>query len=129
VKSYFAKRNIFNGKVAWNSYLTHGLRHIESSTGGSTRYGNLRHPRVRFQSFSFEACRVRERLQSYPRVSDISLSCTFSGVWFYFSLNTQLFFFTFHRAFSRNLFFHCWSKYSIYPYATIPRQYFKCISS
>jgi hypothetical protein len=26
VKSYFAKRNIFMGKVAWNSYLTHGLR-------------------------------------------------------------------------------------------------------
>jgi hypothetical protein len=25
--SYFAKRNIFTGKVAWNSYLTHGLRH------------------------------------------------------------------------------------------------------
>ena len=28
------------------------LRHIESNTGESTRYGNLRHPRVRFQSFS-----------------------------------------------------------------------------
>jgi hypothetical protein len=24
--SYFAKRNIFTGKVAWNSYLTNGLR-------------------------------------------------------------------------------------------------------
>ena len=24
---HFAKRNIFTGKVAWNSYLTHGLRH------------------------------------------------------------------------------------------------------
>ena len=23
---HFAKRNIFTGKVAWNSYLTHGLR-------------------------------------------------------------------------------------------------------
>ena len=30
--------------------------HIESNTGGSTRQGNLRHPRVRFQSFSYEAC-------------------------------------------------------------------------
>jgi hypothetical protein len=27
-------------------------------------------------------------------------------------------------AFSRNLFFHCWSKYSIYPYATVSRHYF-----
>jgi hypothetical protein len=37
-------------------------------------------PWVRFQSFSYEACRVRERLKSFPRVSEISLSCTFSGV-------------------------------------------------
>ena len=42
-------------------------RNIESNTEGSTRWGNLRHPRVRFQSFSYEACRVRERLKSYPR--------------------------------------------------------------
>ena len=46
--------------------------------------GNLWHPRVRFQSFaerfqSFaeEARRVSERLKSYPRVSEISLLCTF----------------------------------------------------
>ena len=36
------------------------------------RLGNLRHPRVRFQSCADEA-----RLKSYPRVSEISLSCTF----------------------------------------------------
>jgi hypothetical protein len=40
VKSYFAKRKIFTGKVAWNSYLTHGLRHTESNTGKSARQGN-----------------------------------------------------------------------------------------
>jgi hypothetical protein len=27
IQWHFAKRNIFTGKVAWNSYLTHGLRH------------------------------------------------------------------------------------------------------
>ena len=33
--------------------------------------------RVRFQSFADEARRVSERLKSYPRVTEISLSCTF----------------------------------------------------
>jgi hypothetical protein len=61
IQWHFAKRNIFTGKVAWNSYLTHGLRHIESNTGKSARQGNLRHP----------------RLKSYLTVSEISLSCTF----------------------------------------------------
>ena len=51
--------------------------YIESNTGKSARQGNLRHPRVRFQSFTDEARRVSERLKSYPRVSEISLSCTF----------------------------------------------------
>ena len=50
--------------------------------GGGTRWGNSRHPRVRLQSFSDEASRFRERLKSYPRVSE--LSGTFSGVWFLF---------------------------------------------
>jgi hypothetical protein len=54
---------------------------------------------VRFQSFSDKACWVRKRLKFYPRVSDISLSGTFSSVLFYFSLNT-LVLFTFHRAFT-----------------------------
>ena len=27
IQWHFAKRSIFMGKVAWNSYLTHGLRH------------------------------------------------------------------------------------------------------
>jgi hypothetical protein len=52
-------------------------RHIESNTGKSARQGNLRHPRIRFQSFADEARRVSERLKYYPRVSEISLSCTF----------------------------------------------------
>jgi hypothetical protein len=69
---------------------------IEFNTGETTRLGNLRYPRVRFASFSYEACRVREWWKSYPRVSEISLSCTFSIVWFYFSLNTFVLF-TFHR--------------------------------
>ena len=59
----------------WWSY-----RYIESNTGNtgkSARQGNLRHPRVRFQSFADEARRVSKRLKFYPRVSEISLSCTF----------------------------------------------------
>jgi hypothetical protein len=52
-------------------------RYIESNTGKNARQGNLRHPRVRFQSFADEAPRVNKRLKSYPRVSVISLSCTF----------------------------------------------------
>ena len=51
--------------------------YIESNTGKSARQGNLRYPRVRFQSFADEARRVSEQLKSYPRVSEISLSCTF----------------------------------------------------
>ena len=50
--------------------------YIESNTGKSARQGNLRYPRVRFQSFADEARRVSEQLKSYPRVSEISLSCT-----------------------------------------------------
>ena len=53
------------------------LKIIESNTGKSARQGNLRHPRVRFQSFADETCRVSKWLKSYPRVSEISLSCTF----------------------------------------------------
>ena len=41
------------------------MRHIESNVGKSARQGNLRH------------LRVCKRLKSYPRVSEISLSCTF----------------------------------------------------
>ena len=52
-------------------------RHIESNTGKSARQRNIRHPRVRFQSFADSASIVSERLKSYPRVSEISLSCTF----------------------------------------------------
>jgi hypothetical protein len=53
------------------------VRHIESNTSKGARQRNLRHQRVRFQSFADEARRVSERLKSYPRVSEISLSCTF----------------------------------------------------
>jgi hypothetical protein len=53
------------------------IRYIESNTGKSARQGNLRHSRVRFQSFADEARRDSKRLKSYPRVSEISLSCTF----------------------------------------------------
>ena len=42
-------------------------------------------PLVRFQSFSNSASLVRERLKSYPRVSEIFLSCTPPGVRFYIS--------------------------------------------
>ena len=55
----------------------HDVGNIEFNTGKSARQGNLRHPRVRFQSFADEARRVSERLKSYPRVSEISLLCTF----------------------------------------------------
>ena len=45
--------NNFAGKRACSfSYPGAWVRYIESNTGESTRQGNLRHPRVRFQSFS-----------------------------------------------------------------------------
>ena len=88
MKSYFAKRNIFTGNVAWNSYFTHGLRNIGSNTGKSARQGNLRHPRVRFQSSANDwnltlGCR---------RCPCLAL---FAGVWFYFSLLSAVFSFVF----------------------------------
>jgi hypothetical protein len=53
-------------------------RHIESNTVKSASQGNLRHPWVRFHSFADEVgYLVSERMKSYPRVSEISLSCTF----------------------------------------------------
>ena len=52
-------------------------RYIESNTSKSARQGNLRHLRVIFQSFADSAILVSERLNSYPRLSEISLSCTF----------------------------------------------------
>ena len=42
------------------------------------------HPAL-LQSFSNSSSLVRERLKSYPRVSEISLSCTPPGVRFYIS--------------------------------------------
>ena len=55
----------------------------------SARQANLHHPLVRFQSYPRdEARRVSERLKYYPRVSEISLSCTFAGVRFYISHGT-----------------------------------------
>ena len=52
------------------------VRHIESNTGKSTRQGNLRHPRVRFQSFADEA---RRGCRRFPCLA------LFAGVRFYFS--------------------------------------------
>ena len=52
-------------------------RYIESNSSKSEKQGNLRHLRVKFQSLADEVRRVSERLKSYPRVSEISLSCTF----------------------------------------------------
>jgi hypothetical protein len=59
----------------WRAVLL--VWNIEFNTGKSGRQGNLWHPRVRFQSFADETSLVSERLKSYPRVSEISLSCTF----------------------------------------------------
>jgi hypothetical protein len=53
------------------------LKTADKSAGKSARQGNLRHTRARFQSFADEARRVSELLKFYPRVSEISLSCTF----------------------------------------------------
>jgi hypothetical protein len=39
---------------------------IETNTRKSARQGNLRHPRVRFQSFADEARRVNERFKILP---------------------------------------------------------------
>jgi hypothetical protein len=58
-----------------------------------------------------------------------TLYFTMKYIWNTAEIRSQLFLLTFHRAFSRNLLFHCWSKYLIYPYATVSLQYFKCISS
>ena len=69
------------------------MRNIESNTGKSARQGNLRHPRVRFQSFADEA----RRLKSYPRprVSEIFLFCTFCRCFIFFSLLSAVFSFVF----------------------------------
>ena len=46
----------------WWSY-----RYIESNTGESTRQGNLRHPRVRFQSFSLRGLPSQRTIVILPK--------------------------------------------------------------
>ena len=67
-------------------YYSLGEENIESNTGKSARQGNLRHPRVRFQSLADKAtlgCR------KFPCLA------FFAGVWFYFSLLSAVFSFVF----------------------------------
>ena len=61
-------------------------RIIESNTDDRSRSRNLRHLRVRFQSFSDEAYHptVRFQLKSYPRGSEISRSWPVICVWLFF---------------------------------------------
>ena len=68
-------RKIDNSTKTHNTMLENLARN-KIKLRKSTRWGNLRHPNVRFQLFSNSASLVRERLKSYPRVSEISLSCT-----------------------------------------------------
>ena len=81
--SQYEYQTIIYGNSNYNVCMHHinimcaSYRYIESNTGKSARQGNLRYPSVRFQSFADEARRVCKRLKSYPRVSEISLSCTF----------------------------------------------------
>ena len=99
VKVYELKRSIFESPyTAYNDvfptvkwlieYLrfrnTSRVRHIECNTGKSAREGNLRHPRVRFQSFADEARRVRERLKSYPSWHQLySMHLPVKRTWFF----------------------------------------------
>jgi hypothetical protein len=46
--------------------------------------------RVRFQSFSDSASLVSERLKSYPRVSEISLSCNHTSIFIVNNIILQL---------------------------------------
>ena len=60
------------------NFVQSSVRYIESNTGKSARQGNLRHPRVIFQSFADSASLVpRVRSKSDQRVVEICLSCTF----------------------------------------------------
>ena len=43
------------------------VRYIESNTGESTRQGNFRHPRVRFQSFSLRALPIQRTIVILPK--------------------------------------------------------------
>ena len=63
------------------------MRNIESNTGKKCKTGKSPTPEGKIsivrrrcslsQSFTDEARRFSERLKSYPRVAEISLSCTF----------------------------------------------------
>jgi hypothetical protein len=63
--------------------------------------------------------------KDFPRVSEIFASCPPTGVRFFFSLKTpNRFVYIPSSVFPAIFFFHCWSKYSIYPYASVSWQYF-----
>ena len=71
------------------------MRYIESNIGKSARQGNLRHPRVRIQSFA-------DVPASSANDWNFTLGCRrfpclaiFAGVWFYFSLLSAVFSFVF----------------------------------
>ena len=72
---HFAKHNIFTGKVAWNSYLTHGLRHNCIIDQSATEKSD---PHV---DYRFLLTRV-EKCENWTRIREIviavvcpSLSC------------------------------------------------------
>ena len=99
------QKNLFSPKLM--DYFIQGVRNIESNIGESTRQGNLRHPSVRLQSFSLRGLPSQRTIVILPKgVGDFPILYFFRCL-ILFLTKHLIVLFTFHRAFSRNLFFHC----------------------
>ena len=65
IQWHFAKRSIFTGKVAWNSHLTHGLRHNcvidQSATENKLIYTLI----IDFFSHGLRSVKIEQELEKY----------------------------------------------------------------
>jgi hypothetical protein len=62
---HFAKRNIFTGKVAWNSYLTHGLRPNCVIDQSATENKVIHTLIIDFFSHGLRSVKIEQELEKY----------------------------------------------------------------
>jgi hypothetical protein len=62
---HFAKHNIFTGKVAWNSYLTHGLRHYCVIDQSATENKVIHTLIIDFFSHGLRSVKIEQELEKY----------------------------------------------------------------
>jgi hypothetical protein len=75
---HFVKCNIFTGKVAWNSYLTHGLRHNCVIDQSATENKVIHTLIIDFFSHGLRSVKIEQELEKYISTSLITSDCVHS---------------------------------------------------